>query len=191
MPWKHAIGDPRGSDIAVKKGRDEEGRFGLMFKKISTFAPSDDLLSGLAAKMLDPGTPDRNNPDIPAGFTFLGQFIDHDMTLDTTPLSKQQQDPQATTNFSSARFDLRTVYGKGPQDQPELYDPGNPAKLRFATPNGFEDLPRRSDGTAILSEPRNDENLIICQLHIAFMKFHNTLVDQGHSGLCKTLLEEV
>ena len=181
MPWKHAIGDPWGSDIVVKKGRDEEGRFGLMFKKIDTFAPPDDLLSGLAAKMADPGAPDRNNPDIPAGFTFLGQFIDHDMTLDTTPLSEQQQDPQATTNFSSARFDLRSVYGKGPQDQPELYDPGNPAKLRFATPNGFEDLPRRSDGTAILSEPRNDENLIICQLHIAFMKFHNTLVDQGRS----------
>ncbi|MGH4022728.1 MAG: peroxidase family protein [Pseudonocardiaceae bacterium] len=180
MPWQHAIGDPRGSDIAVAVGRDKEGRFGVMFKKLAAFAPPDDLLRGLAEEMHDPGTPDLDNPDVPGGFTFLGQFIDHDMTLDTTPLSEQQQDPHATTNFDTPHFDLGSVYGKGPQEQPELYDPEQPDKLRFETPNGFEDIPRRPDGTAIIGDARNDENLIVCQLHIAFMKFHNTLVDQGH-----------
>lgn len=181
VPWRHAIGDPRGSDIAVTAGRFAEGRFGVLFKDLPAFAPEDDLLRVLAETMHDPGTVDYDNPDVPAGFTFLGQFIDHDMTLDTTPLSAQQQDPHAMTNFDSPRFDLGSVYGKGPQEQPELYDPANPDKLRLETPNGFEDLPRRSDGTAIIGDARNDENLIVCQIHIAVMKFHNVLVDQGHS----------
>ena len=59
-------------------------------------------------------TPD--NPDILAGDTFLGQFIDHDMTLDTTPMSEQQMDPKGLTNFDSPYFDLASVYGRGPPD---------------------------------------------------------------------------
>jgi hypothetical protein len=175
MPWQHAT-DPRGIDIAVGVGRDQEGRFGVMFKQLDPFGPPDDLLARLAETMHDPGTPDLDNPDVPAGFTFLGQFIDHDMTRDTTPLTQQDEDPHATKNFDSPSFDLGSVYGEGPEESPELYDG---AKLRFETPNGFEDLPRKADGTALIGDPRNDENLIICQLHIAFMKFHNALVDQG------------
>jgi hypothetical protein len=98
MPWRHAIGAPRGSDIAVAVGRNKEGRFGVLFKDLAAFTPDDDLLRGLADSMHDPGTLDLDNADVPAGFTFLGQFIDHDMTLDTTPLSEQQQDPHAITN---------------------------------------------------------------------------------------------
>ena len=41
-------------------------------------------------------------------------------------------------------------------------------------------MPRRADGSAYIGDPRNDENLIVCQLHIAFIKFHNRLVDEGH-----------
>jgi hypothetical protein len=41
----------------------------------------------------------------------------------------------------------------------------------------FEDLPRNSNGTAIIADPRNDENLMISGLHAAFLLFHNRVVD--------------
>lgn len=180
-PWKHAIGDPRGSDIAVKVGREKEGRFGLMFKRLDAFSPPDELLSELAATMAEPADGAFENPDMPAGFTYLGQFIDHDMTLDRTPLSEQAVDPRGLRNFDTPRFDLASVYGRGPSGDPALYDPATPAKLRLERPNGFDDLPRGSGGVAMLGDARNDENLIVCQLHVAFMQFHNRLVAEGRS----------
>ena len=41
----------------------------------------------------------------------------------------------------------------------------------------FEDLPRRSDSSAIIADPRNDENLAVAQTHAAFIRFHNRVVD--------------
>jgi hypothetical protein len=46
------------------------------------------------------------SPVLTSGFTFVGQFIDHDITFDTTTLSEQQSDPNATTNFRTPRYDL-------------------------------------------------------------------------------------
>ena len=37
------------------------------------------------------------------------------------------------------------------------------------------------DRAAMIGDPRNDENLIVSQLHLAFLKAHNQLVDQGKS----------
>jgi hypothetical protein len=77
IPTKH--GAPlRGIEL-VKKDRSLEGRFGLMFKNLPPFEPPDKLLNGLAETMAEVGA--ANNPLILAGFTFLGQFIDHDLTL--------------------------------------------------------------------------------------------------------------
>ncbi|HSH23553.1 MAG TPA: hypothetical protein VK975_05775, partial [Acidimicrobiales bacterium] len=66
-----------------------------MFKDTEPFRPPDALLEEMAARMVDATTgaaPELDNPDVPAGFTFLGQFLDHDITLDTTPLSQQEGD---------------------------------------------------------------------------------------------------
>jgi hypothetical protein len=54
------------------------------------------------------------------------------------------------------------------------------------TAEGIEDLPRKDDGTAPIGDPRNDENLILTQLHLLFLKFHNRCLD---AGLAKTLSE--
>ena len=56
------------------------------------------------------------NPALTSGFTFVGQFVDHDITFDTTPLSEQQSDPDATTNFRTPRYDLDAIYGQGPSN---------------------------------------------------------------------------
>ncbi|GGN06043.1 hypothetical protein FHR83_001493 [Actinoplanes campanulatus] len=180
--WKHASAGTRGSEIAVKAGRDKEGRFGIMFKNTEAYAPPEDLLRSLAAQMGEPTTPnptDLDNPRIPAGFTFLGQFIDHDMTLDRTPLAEAQADPLALTNFDTPVFDLGSLYGRGPAQDPDLYEADGLRMKIVRNANGVDDLPRRADGSAILGDARNDENLIVAQLHLAFAKFHNRVLSEG------------
>src|SRR4051794_17587458 len=183
--WRHggALAQ-RGVDIPSVAGREAEGRFGLMFKKLPGYAPPDDALVDLAHTMTEPAEPASgdplDDPRLPAGFTFFGQFVDHDLTFDQTPLGNQQVDPHGLTNFDTARFDLASVYGRGPQASPELYDATSAGRLRLVQPQGIDDLPRRADGSAYLGDPRNDENLIVCQLHIAFIKFHNRLLAEGH-----------
>jgi Animal haem peroxidase len=171
----------------TSKDRLAEGRFGTMFKRLPAFAPRDDLLDGLARTMVEDQTvPDDNHlntsPRLFAGFTFIGQFIDHDITFDNTPLALQQADPDATVNFRTPRYDLDSIYGRGPVDEPQFYDPADRDKL-LVTPNvnGVEDLPRDSNGRAIIPEARNDENLIIVQLHKAVAKFHNRIVDYARA----------
>jgi hypothetical protein len=165
------------------KDRLAEGRFGTMFKRLPAFAPNDELLTNLASTMVEDQTaPDEQHlntsPRLFAGFTFIGQFIDHDITLDTTPLDQQLADPDAQVNFRTPRYDLDSVYGRGPVSDPAFYDPADPAKLLLRpNVNGVLDVPRDSNGRAIIPDPRNDENLIIVQFHQAVVQFHNRLVD--------------
>jgi hypothetical protein len=177
----------RGIDIAVKAGRDKEARFGLMFKKLPAYSPPDSLLKALAASMNDGKAPlsDVKDSDvefdspIPAGFVYFGQFVDHDMTMDHTPLTQQQQDPKGMVNFDTPRFDLGNVYGGGPTGSPELYDPAKPGYMLLNHHDDLVDLPRDAVGAAFLGDPRDDENLIIAQLQTVFLRLHNTFRDQG------------
>ncbi|MUN63221.1 peroxidase [Kocuria sediminis] len=187
----HGVGAPRGSDIAITAGRAKEGRFGVMFKKLPAFAPSDELLADLAQQMVDRTPPladvslsndGFDNPDIPAGYAYLGQFIDHDMTLDRTPMPLQEVDPKGLTNFDTPFFELGSVYGRGPAADPQLYEPADPRRLRIGrNHDGFPDLPRNPDGMAVIGDHRNDENLIVAQFHLTFLQLHNKLVDEGRT----------
>jgi hypothetical protein len=167
------------------KDRLTEGRFGLMFKRLPAYAPPDTLLDGLAQTMVEPDTSDsflNTNPRLFAGFTFIAQFIDHDITLDTTPLALQQEDPDATVNFRTPRYDLDSIYGRGPTYDPQFYDPTDRDKLLLAqNVNGVLDVPRDGNGRAIIPDARNDENLIIVQFHKAMIQFHNRIVDYARS----------
>ena len=71
------------------------------------------------------------NPFLTSGFTFVGQFVDHDITFDTTLLSEQQSDPYATTNFRTPRYDLDAIYGRGPNLDPQFYDPNDRDKFQI------------------------------------------------------------
>jgi hypothetical protein len=176
----------RGLDVATKVGRTTEGRYGLMFKSLKAYVVPDDLLSSLAASMLDPREPQEDpsdhdeydNHDITGGYTFLGQFLDHDMTRDTTPLAQAKADPRGTLNYDTPFLDLGSVYGRGPALDPQLYE-ADKVHLRMSYDNGIPDLPRDANGTAIIGDPRNDENLIVAQLHVGFLGFHNKLIDAG------------
>ncbi|HJU11360.1 MAG TPA: heme peroxidase family protein, partial [Candidatus Binataceae bacterium] len=120
-----------------------------------------------------------NNNQIPAGFTYLGQFIDHDLTFDPSSKLERENDPDSLEDFRTPRFDLDSLYGKGPDDSPYMYS--DSAHFEIGTDSqGNEDLPRNG-GTperALIGDPRNDENLIVSQLHLAFLKFHNRVVDE-------------
>ena len=169
----------------TSKNRLAEGRFGTMFKSLPAYSPPDALLDDLASKMVEPNTSDdflATSSRLFAGFTFIGQFLDHDITLDTTPLDQQAADPDATVNFRTPRYDLDSVYGRGPAQDPQLYDPADGAKL-LLTPNvnGVLDVPRDATGRAMIGDRRNDENLIVLQFHKAVIQFHNRIVDQARS----------
>src|SRR3954470_13433565 len=161
----------------TSKDRLTEGRFGTMFKNLPAFSPPDDLLTKLAQTMVEPNDSDaqaNSSPRLFAGFTFIGQFIDHDITFDNTPLDQQLADPDAEVNFRTPRYDLDSVYGRGPTDEPQFYDPADRDKLWVRlNVNSVEDMARDSDGHAIIPEHRNDENLIVLQFSKAVAKFHN------------------
>jgi Animal haem peroxidase len=113
-----------------------------------------------------------------AGLTFLGQFLDHDMTFDAMSRLGEPTAPERAMNTRTPAFDLDSVYGGGFALNPELYDPADPAKFRVEHGGLFEDLPRGPDGRAIIADPRNDENLMISGLQVAFLLFHNRVVDK-------------
>jgi len=159
-----------------------EGRYGRMFRSLPPFAPTDATLGALADSMADAPGADGDNPDIASGYTYLGQFVDHDITFDPVSSLDRINDPDALTSFRTPRFDLDSVYGRGPADSPYLYDQEDPASLLIGQNTGPEnepvDLPRNQQGRALIGDPRNDGHFIVSQLQLAFLRFHNAVVDQ-------------
>jgi hypothetical protein len=156
----------------------------------------------LGTAMADPGVQGGVDPfdsDIPAGFTYLGQFIDHDITartdrelfesriaeLDGTPRATKPVDPDhvvaGLTNGRRPHLDLDSVYGDGPGLIPgvtataaALYE--SDLTLRIVPIMGKVDVPRHPEsGMAIIADMRNDENVIITQLQAAFIAFNNAI----------------
>lgn len=161
-----------------------DSRFVEIFPQLPGFtAPTNQQIADLAQVQLDPNAVSENNPDMTSVFTYFGQFVDHDLTLDNepsplTPVNVRTIDPNGRT----FRFDLDSVYGKGPQGNPELFEAdGKHFKVQNPNPNGVIDLPRNPDGSAILVEGRNDENRILSQIHVAWLLTHNKFVDSGLS----------
>jgi nucleoid-associated protein YgaU len=167
-------------------------------------------LKELGRTMVDPGAA-TGDGTVPAIYTYFGQFVDHDITFETSsfptadllapglaplPVARIRDELK---NLRTASLELDSLYGP-----PAPRDPANHAKLlvgKVTRLNGTQvplkrppgkgddnDLPRDPrnadplrDRAARIGDPRNDENLIVAQLHLAFLKAHNRLVDQGRS----------
>ncbi len=122
----------------------------------------------------------RSNPLIPAGFSALGQFITHDIVKTTPSTLAGPICVSKLKNEATPFLDLDSVYGTPRNPAPQ--DPANRAKLAVRTENDnvFADVARYEDGEAQIPDPRNDGNLILSQLHLAFVRAHNRMVDGGY-----------
>ncbi|CAN5674714.1 heme peroxidase family protein [soil metagenome] len=196
----------------------DQGRFGRLFPTLPPFAADTALVRDALAELGAPGGPmdagddlsdpitlitdptksthNPNNPKMTAGLTFLGQFLDHDMTFDPTSSLARRQDPESIRNFRIPALDLDSVYGGGPGISPHLYDRsidgGRTTLLTEEIPGSAtvsidgvarHDLPRNSQAIALVGDPRNDENLVVSQLHFAMLRFHNTVVADVRADL--------
>ena len=205
-------GGIRGADVRHQSSL-FEGRFGRMFRELPPAVHAKSALLSLGTAMTAdaegaedtppkpkaaPETPehiqdDEENSGIDAGYTYLGQFIDHDITFDPSSSLMQQNDPESLVDFRTPRLDLDSLYGRGPADQPYMYlgDKFRLGKhlLADATPTPSRDLPRYHDPDdpdgklrALIGDKRNDENVIVSQLHSTFLQLHNRFVDDLRAG---------
>jgi Animal haem peroxidase len=177
----HGKNEPRGIKRVARSSLNE-GRFGRLFRQLRP-APdlSDKQLKDLAESMREGKDGAKlDNPKIPSAYTYFGQFVDHDITFDPVSSLQRQNDPDALTDFRSPRFDLDSVYGSGPADEPFLYHQPQRLKLVIDKQNikGEPDLQRNAEGVALIGDPRNDENIIVSQLQLAFLRFHNKVADR-------------
>lgn len=199
----------RGLD-AVARTQLGFGRFGRMFPELPPArygaTLQDDMLvmQAVAATMIriDPGAPITvaepadESPTIPAGYTYFGQFIDHDLTLDVASSLDRETDPEAVQDFRTPRLDLDSVYGRGPDEQPYLFNPDLTMRLgpnraldpkRHVRPDVLRVPPEaaadstsltgdRDCARALIGDKRNDENLIVLQMHALFVRLHNAFM---------------
>lgn len=168
--------------------------------KLPFDATHQQLLDDLGQMMGDPGRELNTNSTIPAGFTYFGQFVDHDITFDVTSTIDNPVDANTIPNMRRPALDLDSVYGRGPALDPYLYvfpSGGPPTAVKLlvgtnsptgtggpltaggtpATPTDFDVARAQGTLTAVIGDPRNDENLIVSQFHHAMLKFHNAVVD--------------
>jgi len=184
MPSTYSHGNLRGDDSPLRS-RSFEGRFGRMFRNLPPAQFDPDDLANLSKEMISraervpDGERDPAESRTPAGYTYLGQFIAHDITFDPVSSLERDNDPDALVDYRTPRFDLDSVYGRGPVDQPYLYEDDVRLVLGQKLSNDKDyDVPRvESTERAIIGDPRNDENVIITQLHAIFLRFHNSLAN--------------
>lgn len=194
--------------------------FGFMFPSLASDSNAKlpegrqtvDALRVLGKAMAtDPSNAESN---IPAAYTYFGQFVDHDITktdfLIPINLGQPDLEPLLDTDISSAirnlrtpHLDLESVY----EGFDEFADVGGGFNLdgtmkigdvveagfgSIATNDREHDLPRRpkvnkpiteqteqekiNDRRAIVGDERNDENLLVAQMHVAFLRSHNVLI---------------
>ena len=155
----------------------------------------DDLAAGPVALITNPAVngnptssnPYGTNPDNPtmtAGSTFVGQFTDHDITFDQTSQLGVPTNPLTSSNTRTPALDLDSVFGGGPTVSPNLYVPNSDGtagpQLKIGTGGVHEDVPRTANGdgtfTALLGDPRNDENVMIAGLHCGHILFYNQVL---------------
>jgi hypothetical protein len=168
-------------------------------------------LRELGKAMRDPGEETIPGVPIPAIHTFVGQFVDHDITLergsDKIKLSAPKVLPldeiaKNIVNSRSPDLELDSVYGPNVDGVLSPRDPRNPEKMLIreveyfaglpAGKDAFHDFPRNPKNfSAEIGDARNDENIIVGQIHIAFLRAHNALIDRGYRfGEARKLLRQ-
>jgi hypothetical protein len=190
--------DKQATSMIVEKLQSAAASF---FYKLVDGVPGYVIHSELMAHLSEPGkhngvTYDEGvepSPDVPAAFTFVGQFIDHDLTFNGMNLTVNEQGT-VSQDEASPIIDLDSVYGPRPnvssseRFNEKVFDVSGRFILHSVKDRhgivGW-DVPRHSSsedsnsGLAYIFDPRNDENQLILQIHILIQRFHNKLIDSG------------
>ena len=122
-----------------------------------------------------------NNNRMPAGFTYFGQFVDHDITKLKRGSEIPGEGPIPEDELVQERtpsLDLDSLYGDGLTDNVVQYRNGQfHSDSKIGSDDDFTilDLPRNDKKIAQIADGRNDENLIVARLHVLFMNLHNKL----------------
>lgn len=149
---------------------------------------TDTLLLVSKKMRLHPMFAQQENLRISAGFTYIGQFIAHDITYHRN-----------TTGFNIPRLRLDVMYGGGPaihaflfnhygddigyeskKYPKEYWDAFRRTMFRMKRYGNLYDVIRLNRKVPIIADVRNDQNFITSQLHVAFMRFHNAMVKYYH-----------
>ena len=193
MPTHHGLGDLKGLAAFCHRGHAAQrgDRFGRIFHLLAPLYVNPELISQVGAKggPLDGGssTAADRTQTVDVGLIFFGQFVDHDITLDTTTSLSRNAGADEVQNVRTPTLDLDCVYGSGPEASPYLYHgEGGFRNIKLltgaaapgATIEQQSDLARSQHGTAIIGDPRNDENRVVSQLQLAMIRLHNKVVDE-------------
>lgn len=182
----------------LPRSKQYKGPFGRLFRELPPWqspeandADAVQALRDFATNSMSEtaGQDNLDNANLPAGYTYFGQFMDHDITFDPTSSLMRQSDPEKLENFRTPRFDLDCLYGEGPADEPFMYDQDRGGLFLLGTTqknwmgddvvNSNEpDLLRNRQGRAIIGDMRNDENVIVSQIQLAMARLHNRVMLQ-------------
>jgi hypothetical protein len=194
----------------------DTSRFGFLFPQLqrsdALLPESPETRTALIALGMSMREPTNALADslIPSAYTYFGQFVDHDVTLEAksdsvmmlsdpnlrplTPYEIQNQ----LINGRKPGLDLDNVYYKpAPRSQASFVlghvtriSQGRRAQRTMPVPgkDSENDLPRKppspdpkDDRAALIGDARDDENLIVAQLHVAFLRAHNAIAARGHT----------
>lgn len=171
--------------------------------------PDDDETLRLIARRMIANPPETDS-DVPAGYTYLAQFVDHDLTRDVTRIAFGTPTTAAQLDQGrSPALDLDSLYGEGPTGASARFYDANGVTFRLGRTIGLNtpfgdidlegfDLPRAGAAApsaeearkAVIGDPRNDENLAVAQTHLAFLRFHNAMVKHLSNSTPSALLFE-
>ncbi|MDR6756777.1 hypothetical protein J2Y48_002070 [Mycoplana sp. BE70] len=165
MPGPHESAPTSGNQPAPPLHRPFKRCFGSTPK---AELPDAALLCELGAAFRFNVTDTEAETEIPVGYTYLCQFVFHDLT---SMVAEAGREP---INLRSGRLDLDGVFGTGTTDPTK---PATPMALGRTAPGARPcDLPRDASGRSVIADPRNDDNLALAQTHMAVIRFYNAII---------------
>ena len=150
-----------------------------------------------------PAVRNWENSTLPSGYTYLFQFVGHDLTCTTAPFSTASRPEIMSENVRREGLKLQTLYGDGPAAARFAYEPSRagPGEERVKLRLGriqrddrsrdsqcpFRDIARGPsdqpglDALALteplIADPRNDAHAILSQVTVLFSLLHNGIVE--------------
>lgn len=175
MSYRNFLRPPVGDEVFGSRRAD----------RLSTEAQKLDIRMALP---YDPAHESWINPTIPSGYTYVGQFVAHDVVQSSPATHIAASLNLPVENRRHRPLHLDTLYDGGPDEFPMAYfahRPGSSMRIKFKMSRERDigrgktvdsNAPDTSD--ALVADPRNDVHATISQITALFQVYHNIVVDQ-------------